>query len=46
MFGYLGFMERVSVAEDSKHKYYFYQTTTRSCNITEIKDIAQIPPVT
>lgn len=30
-------MNEVSVAEGSKHKYYFYQTTTRFCNTTHIK---------
>lgn len=44
MFGCLGLMDGVSVAESSKHKYYFYQTSTRSCNTT-IYSAVQILPL-
>lgn len=32
--GYLGFMNRVTLATDGWYKEHFYQTTSRSCNTT------------
>ena len=39
MNGCLGFMDRVSVAESSKHKYYFYQATTSFCNTATVDSV-------